>query len=84
MQNREQLRQKDHDGGRITMCQERGKNIIFRRGGGGGINIVFGPKYRPLPDDILILNSCEPTSGNQNFCSHRRHFQHVRYRPWVL
>jgi hypothetical protein len=23
-----------------------GKNIIFRR---GGINIVFGPKYRPLP-----------------------------------
>jgi hypothetical protein len=24
-----------------------GKNIIFRRGG-GGINIVFGPKYRPL------------------------------------
>ncbi len=23
-----------------------GKNIIFRRG--GGINIVFGPKYRPL------------------------------------
>jgi hypothetical protein len=24
-----------------------GKNIIFRRG--GGINIVFGPKYRPLP-----------------------------------
>jgi hypothetical protein len=24
-----------------------GKNIIFRRGG-GGIKIVFGPKYRPL------------------------------------
>jgi hypothetical protein len=24
----------------------RGKNIIFRWG--GGINIVFGPKYRPL------------------------------------
>jgi hypothetical protein len=24
-----------------------GKNIIFRRGG-GGVNIVFGPKYRPL------------------------------------
>jgi hypothetical protein len=29
-------------------CVPRGgKNIIFRRG--GGINIVFGPKYRPLP-----------------------------------
>ncbi len=24
-----------------------GKNIIFRRGG-GGITIIFGPKYRPL------------------------------------
>jgi hypothetical protein len=29
----------------------RGKNIIFRRG--GGINIVFGPKYRPLPDYLI-------------------------------
>ncbi len=29
------------------MFRQRGKNIIFRRGG-GGINIVFGPKYRPL------------------------------------
>jgi hypothetical protein len=26
--------------------RERGKNIIFRRG--GGINIVLGPKYRSL------------------------------------
>jgi hypothetical protein len=26
-------------------CVERGKNIIFRR---GGINIVFGREYRPL------------------------------------
>jgi hypothetical protein len=33
-----------------------GKNIIFRRG--GGINIVFGPKYRPLEQLVLfILNS---------------------------
>ncbi len=32
------------------MCRERGKNITFRRG--GGINIVFGPKYRPL---IILL-----------------------------
>ncbi len=48
MQNREELRQKGHDGSRKMTCRERGKNIIFRRGG-GGINIVFGPKYRPLP-----------------------------------
>jgi hypothetical protein len=25
-----------------------GKNIDFRGGGGGGINIRFRPKYRPL------------------------------------
>jgi hypothetical protein len=25
-----------------------GKNIMVRRGGREGINIVFGPKYRPL------------------------------------
>ncbi len=39
MQNREELRQKDHDGRRKTMCQERGKNIIFRRVMGGNRNI---------------------------------------------
>ncbi len=33
-------------------CVARGgKNIIFRRG--GGINIVFGPKYRPLQYCLL-------------------------------
>jgi hypothetical protein len=31
-----------------------GKNIIFRRG--RGINIVFGPKYRPLPLDVETLD----------------------------
>jgi hypothetical protein len=46
MQNREELRQKGHDGSRKTKCRERGGNMIFRRK--GGINIVFGPKYRPL------------------------------------
>ncbi len=46
MQNREELRQKGHDGSQKMTSRERGKNIIFRRG--GGINIVFGPKYRPL------------------------------------
>jgi hypothetical protein len=25
-----------------------GGKISFSEGGGGGINIVFGPKYRPL------------------------------------
>jgi hypothetical protein len=46
MQDIEELRQKGQNGSRKTTCRERGKNIIFRRG--GGINIVFGPKYRPL------------------------------------
>jgi hypothetical protein len=46
MQNRDELRQKGYDGSRKTMCPERGKNIIFRRG--GGLNIVFRPKFRPL------------------------------------
>jgi hypothetical protein len=35
MQNMEELRQKGHDGSQKTMCPERGKNDIFRRGGGG-------------------------------------------------
>jgi hypothetical protein len=29
MQNREELRQKGHDGSRKTTCRERGKNIIY-------------------------------------------------------
>jgi hypothetical protein len=33
-------------GGEYQPMSFGGKNIIFRRG--GGINIVFGPKYRPL------------------------------------
>jgi hypothetical protein len=39
MQNREELRQKCHNGS---------KKQHVTRGGKGGINIVFGPKYRPL------------------------------------
>jgi hypothetical protein len=46
LQNREELRQKGHNGSRKTMCRTRGKKYHFQRG--GGINIVFGPKYRPL------------------------------------
>jgi hypothetical protein len=48
MQNREEFRQKGRDG---SMGVEKlrvargGKN--FQKGG-GGINIVFRPKYRPL------------------------------------
>jgi hypothetical protein len=48
LQNREDLRQKGHDGSQKTMCRKRGKNVIFIRR--GGINIVFGPKYRPPQD----------------------------------
>jgi hypothetical protein len=43
MQNREELRQKGHDGSKKKHVARGGKNIIIRRG--GGINIVFGPKY---------------------------------------
>ncbi len=32
-----------------------GKNIIFRRG--GGINIVFGPKYRPLAVSVGFFSN---------------------------
>jgi hypothetical protein len=62
MQNWEELRQKGHDGSRKTTCSERGENIIFRRGG-GGINIVFGPKYRPLnkQEKNLIIEIFEST-----------------------
>jgi hypothetical protein len=35
-----------------------GKNIIFRRG--GGIDIVFGPKYRPLVLTVHISASSVP------------------------
>ncbi len=51
-------------------CVARGgNNIIFRRGG-GGINIVFGPKYRPLAvfpssSRILLLSMESGTSGRQ-------------------
>jgi hypothetical protein len=47
MQNREELRQKGPDGSRETTCREKGKKYYFWKGG-GGINFVFGPKYRPL------------------------------------
>jgi hypothetical protein len=46
MQNREELRQKGHDGSRKTTCREKGKKYHFQKG--GGINIIFGPKYKPL------------------------------------
>jgi hypothetical protein len=61
MQNREELKQKGHDGSKNTTCCERGKKYFFQKGGrinergkkyhfqkGGRINIIFGPKYRPL------------------------------------
>jgi hypothetical protein len=51
MQNREELGQKGHDESQKTVCCERGKKIIFRRG--GGINIFFGPKYTPLVGGYL-------------------------------
>jgi hypothetical protein len=46
LQNSEELRQKGHDGSQKMTCCERGKKYHFQKG--GGINIIFGPKYRPL------------------------------------
>jgi hypothetical protein len=46
MHNREELRQKGHDGSKKSVA--RGGKISFSDE--GGINIVFGPKYRtPVP-----------------------------------
>jgi hypothetical protein len=47
VQNREELRKigQDKSFKKISMLRE-GKKYHFRRGG-GGINIVFGPKSRP-------------------------------------
>jgi hypothetical protein len=56
MQNKEELRQKGNDRSRKTMCRQGGK-ISFAEGG-GGINIVFGPKYRPLSYKL----GCTPVS----------------------
>jgi hypothetical protein len=66
MQNREELRQKAPRGVEKRHIARGGKNIIFRRG--GGINIVFGPKYRPLQKSLnkqkffgfLILSTVVP------------------------
>jgi hypothetical protein len=49
MQNREELRQKGYDSSRKTTLRERGGKLNFQKGG-GGIIIVFGPKYRLLLD----------------------------------
>jgi hypothetical protein len=46
MQNREELGKKATMGVEKRRVSRGGKNIIFRKG--GGINIVFGPKCRPL------------------------------------
>jgi hypothetical protein len=46
MRNREELRQIEYNRSQKMMSHERGKNIIF--GKGGGMNIIFGPKYRYL------------------------------------
>ncbi len=61
MQNREELRQKGHVASRKTTCRERGENIIFRRG--GRINIVFGPKYRPLFATLVVVKFASEKPG---------------------
>jgi hypothetical protein len=69
MQNREELRQKGHDGSRKTMCCKGEKNNIFRRG--GGINIVLGPKYRPLREYPKVACCTEERKSASLFLSCR-------------
>jgi hypothetical protein len=47
MQNREELSQKGHNRSQKTTYRKREKKFILERGW-GGINFLFGPKYRPL------------------------------------
>ncbi len=44
MQNRKTIKAKGPDMSKKKTCGERGKNITF----GGGGDIVFGSKHRPL------------------------------------
>jgi hypothetical protein len=53
MQNREELRQKGTKGVKKRHDVRWGK-ISFSEGGKGVINIVFGPKYRPLIRETFI------------------------------
>jgi hypothetical protein len=53
MQNREELRKNGQNGSRKTVSRE-GEKISFSEGG-GGINILLGPKYRPpIICEVLI------------------------------
>jgi hypothetical protein len=65
MQNRLNVRQKGHDGSQKKTCRESGKKYHFQKGG-GGINIIFGPKYRTLVAlgrAIYPVVFCEGPSG---------------------
>jgi hypothetical protein len=46
MKNSVELRQKSHDGSRKTTESRDGKKLSFLEG--GEVNVIFGPKYRPL------------------------------------
>jgi hypothetical protein len=95
MQNRLNVRQKDHDGSLKTTCHERGKKYHFQKG--GGINIVFGPKYRPLPTSggyLYLVIYCNSLNFNKTdtrfFVSDRSTVVHfdlaldVNIYPFVL
>jgi hypothetical protein len=45
MQNREELRQKGHNGSKKNSMSREGEKYHFQKG--GGINVFFGPKYKP-------------------------------------
>jgi hypothetical protein len=57
MQNREELREKDTKSKKNDALQEEEKHH-FRKG--GGINIVFRPKYRPPALLRTIANNSNP------------------------
>jgi hypothetical protein len=54
MQTRKELRKKGQNRSRKTMCRERGEKYNCQKEE-GGINIVIGPKYRPLVQYELMI-----------------------------
>jgi hypothetical protein len=67
MQNREKLRQKEHDRIRINNVPRDGENIIFRNGGGRGNKYKFEPKYRPLVSGDIGSHYCILTQRQQHW-----------------
>jgi hypothetical protein len=78
MQNGEELQQKGHNRSRKTTCRERGEKYHFQKGG-GGINIVFGLKYRPL---CLIFWDVISIGKDGEFIGKLNYFFQITRKHW--